>query len=628
MRLSFKRPSLSINYFILSTVLMLLVVGGSLWFGYSVYKSQIQDRNHQCEIEADRLASKVRQSLDYISNLAQFIGKRIVENDSSDLRYIASIFRNKFTAKVKEQDAFLWSIFGWVDLNDDVVVTNREGILTSPTHVSSREYLKRAPESPWKLHLDDPSIGLTSWEYVIPGGMGITDKKGEYIGAVTMGLNIFRLTNLLEQAVSTSGVSFLLVTRDFRLVSQPSNNQVELRGGFLKDKLGYLASNLTRESGALKQPLTYGDVTYKYYRLISPYPYILLVGEDTYVSQREFREKVVPFITPMIIMGMFFLILLFFFRKKIVNPMIALSNAAIEIANSNYDAKIPNGNSFESYNLAKALLRIKRSFHKERQLKNALQDAITEAHAAREEAVRANKAKTEFLSNMSHELRTPLNATIGFSEMMLSGVFGELSAKNKEYAHDIQASGKHLLHLITDLLDINKAESGKFELREEEADIREIINESLKFIRTRAEEKLLKIQSSLPSDLPRLYCDPLRMKQVMVNLLSNAVKYTPDGGTITINVDASLQAFNVSITDTGIGIADVEKALEVFGTIDNDNNRNGESTGLGLPLAKKLIELHQAHFVIESKLGEGTKITMIFPKSRIVQKEVHYQAHI
>ena len=618
MALSIKLPSLSRDYFIFSAIVMMGVLLGSLWFVFSLYQTQLRGRDYHYSLEAEHLAKALTESFDYISNMAEFIGKRIAEHTpENDLDYISTIFQTKFSPKVKEQDSFLWSILGWIDTHENVVVSNREGILKTPNHIDNRTYMVKVPQTPWKLFLDDPNIGTTSREYVIPGGMGVANSEGKYIGTVTMGLNVFRLTSILEQAVTTDGASFIVLTKDGKLVTKSTDSEDIKNKDFFIGKLDYLFS-LERDTGKLKKDITIGNVTYRYFRLVYPYSYIILVGENQYITNRQLWESVLPFIIPTGAMGVFFIVLLYFFRKKVVNPMVELSNAAIEIANHNYAVKIPHGNSFEAHNLSKSLLRIKRSFTREQRLKQALHHAMIEADTAKEEAIRANKAKTEFLANMSHELRTPLNATIGFSEMMIAGVYGPLNAKNMEYVHDIHASSLHLLQLITDLLDISKAESGKFELREENVDILALVTNAKRLVQARADTNKLAVIVDADAGLPLLYCDKLRIKQALVNLLSNAVKYTLEGGIITIGCHYKEGQFILSVADTGIGIADIEKALSEFGTIDNAVNRRVESTGLGLPLAKRLFELHDAAFAIESAPGKGTTITVAFPKVRVV----------
>ena len=227
----------------------------------------------------------------------------------------------------------------------------------------------------------------------------------------------------------------------------------------------------------------------------------------------------------------------------------------------------------------------------------------------------ANHAKSEFLANMSHELRTPLNAINGFSEIMASEMFGPLGHdRYREYAGDILSSGQHLLSLINDILDMSKIEAGKLNLRLEPVAIDEVVEDTLRLIRQRAEKAGLKIRVHLPR-APDITADFRALKQILLNLLTNAVKFTPRGGSITISAIVTEDNVHISVADTGIGIAekDLDRLARPFEQIENQFSKTREGTGLGLALTKSLIEMHHGRFEIDSVLGHGTTAQVILP---------------
>lgn len=232
---------------------------------------------------------------------------------------------------------------------------------------------------------------------------------------------------------------------------------------------------------------------------------------------------------------------------------------------------------------------------------------------AKQDSDTANKAKSEFLSNMSHELRTPLNAVLGFSELLLQESFGPLIEKQKEYVKDIYDSGKHLLSLINDVLDLSKIEAGKMELILTQFDAPGFIGNCIALLREKAVKHDLKINLNIEDGIGAIKADERKVKQVLFNLLSNAVKFTPDGGQIDIQVSMeSSDKMKFSVTDTGIGIKpeDRKKVFKSFSQIDNSRTRHYAGTGLGLALSKKIVELHGGEIFFESA-GEnkGTSFT-------------------
>ncbi|HEY8699330.1 MAG TPA: MHYT domain-containing protein [Rhizomicrobium sp.] len=240
--------------------------------------------------------------------------------------------------------------------------------------------------------------------------------------------------------------------------------------------------------------------------------------------------------------------------------------------------------------------------------------------AALDAADAANRAKSQFLATMSHELRTPLNAVIGFAEIISSEIFGPLgSARYREYAGDIRASGAHLLSLINDILDLSRLDAGQAGLNEEMLDVSALVAETSRMMRRQAEEADLEIAEKVDPGLPALRADKRRVRQVLLNLLSNAIKFTPGKGRIVVSAARRGSELAVIVTDTGIGIAkdDIATALEHFGQIDGRLSRRYEGAGLGLPLAKQLMELHGGRLELASEPSRGTTVAMVFPTERL-----------
>ena len=246
---------------------------------------------------------------------------------------------------------------------------------------------------------------------------------------------------------------------------------------------------------------------------------------------------------------------------------------------------------------------------------------IQQLEAEKEKAVVASRTKSDLMANISHELRTPLNAIIGFSGTMKSETFGSLNEKYMEYANDINSSGEHLLQLINDILDTSAIEVGKLKLDEESLDVGNVVEATMRMVHGRADKGKIRLTCNTNDGLPEIHADKRRLIQILLNLLSNAIKFTPPSGEVSIT--ASLDgagAYVFTVTDTGVGMDEEElvKAMSKFGQVDSSLSRKHEGTGLGLPLAKGLVELHDGSFEIKSEKGKGTTVTVLFPPERTV----------
>lgn len=345
--------------------------------------------------------------------------------------------------------------------------------------------------------------------------------------------------------------------------------------------------------------------------------------------------KMAAILSGMLLAGIGMLIILrMLFGRIVTEPTRKIIGTMESLTKGDLDVSIPFTNcSNEVGDIARAVKIFKKNLNDNRSLflevkaANAkLQRTTAELEGALGIADAANRTKSQFLATMSHELRTPLNAIIGFSEIQKDQLFGPIGNEAyRRYAEDIFSSGKHLLHLINDILDFSKSDAGQLTLNEDIVDIAETVGNCTRLVKTEAERANVAVSLACEADLPRLHADARRVRQIVINLLSNAVKFTPSGGKIDVLINRRDGGIAVAIADTGIGIApeDIPIALQPFGQIDSKLSRKYEGTGLGLPLAKQLVELHGGTLTIESAVGIGTTVAIWFPPERVFVPETN-----
>ncbi|HEY4122741.1 MAG TPA: ATP-binding protein, partial [Byssovorax sp.] len=244
------------------------------------------------------------------------------------------------------------------------------------------------------------------------------------------------------------------------------------------------------------------------------------------------------------------------------------------------------------------------------ELKNA------ELAVARDQALRESRVKSQFLASMSHELRTPLNAIIGFSELLEQGLPGPLNETQAEFVGHVLVSGRHLLHLINDVLDLSRIEAGKMEIAAEWTELRALAESVCGVVGPLALKQGVSFDRAIAADVAEVFVDPVKLKQILYNLLSNAIKFTQRGGSVRLTAERTARGVDVSVIDTGPGIRDEDMALlfAEFGRIERPGSQAAEGTGLGLPLTKRLVELHGGELSVVSTPGRGSRFTVSLPE--------------
>lgn len=625
MFLRVKRPSISRDYIFYATVVMVFVV---VVYGFSIYSSYSaakEERLWQYRMDAVRLEESFSRSFLYVENFMRFTGEKISQSDAAPAT-IARILNNKTHAGESGHDYFTWTIFDFVTPDGKVVATSTQGVLKQSKIVSplQRSWMTTAPRDPWEIYMSKPDNDIVSGEYIIPLGMGITSDHGEFLGIISMGFNIEKLTRKLEKNIAHGGISFVILDKDFEVVTQSFDQERKVYKEFFTDMLD--SKNFMDSAYYFNTPVMFEQVNYSYVYMFKDFPYYVAIGENKYLQHLRFKQLILPKIINAVLIALFFLITLYLFRMRIIKPVLELSKAAHDIAYSSKNIHIPRVDTFELGTLARALIRMKLYKKREKRIateklsasnqklkeksgtlkklnrellktKEQLEDAV---QIARE----SKAAKDMFLKKLRNEFNLPLQTILRQADEILA---------DKKNSDEVKKAAQSIRNLAYQL-----GTASSYVLTYALVDTSAIIKECVAIHKERAFMQKVKYTMNIKQKLPFINVDEIRFRQIVIGVIYHSLALVPEEEAIHIAAKVTSKKgkpdmLTLTISDTGFGISEKDRKKLIDEVGPTGISRNSDGTDITIADIHNLVSLHKGSFVINSSPNMGTEFVVNIP---------------
>lgn len=626
MKSSWSHPSLSRDFALLAAAILCVLFFISAWVSYTTYTKHSAQVSHTLEQESAHIEYMLQQEIEDAGYMLTSLGRQIILDKNNELLAIAKILKS-FDSR-----GHLYSAFSYINNQEKVIVSSNRGVLDVPVNVADRDYVKLAAEDPWKPHIGQPIEGRVSGRWVIPVALGITDYTGKFIGSLVISLDISVLTDKINHVAKRDGISFAIISNTLLPLTQVSNDQDFVAHYFPPDTLRKINFSSTPQGMISQGNLFLGSSLYRYYYVLKDYPYIILLGYDSFESDSNVRNQLWSRILQLLGFASFFVLFLWIMRIRMIRPIIQLTHVAENIAKGTPYIHTPQGNPEEIEGLSTQMGRISEYIHETTRIEDELRNKMFMLKKGKELADLDNQSKTEFLAYICQELRTPLNSVIGFAQLMKDQLYGPIeNRKYRQCATDIYQTSNNILSNLNDLLAFSRAETHYHSTNITAVDAAHIVKKSIQSLEDKLAIEKKTISVSLQDKLPKLMIDEFKLLQVITNVLQFLLA---DENVENLNIDIRLASeakerlFFVFLIGHEKPSATLINKLHVLAerAIEDShstrqNESNWEIENLNLRLARVLAAEHHAGLDIHTST-DGSKQAIIAFSHDHIEREL------
>lgn len=599
------RFSLVQEYLYFSAAVLAIIIASSFFLIFQTLQTFEQDRHKLLYQEAQKIQMFFDERIMYIEHILQFIGTKISSNSNQSLNNIADTImhhKNNFN-----DEAFSWNMFALISPDYEVVADSIHGLIKDPISIATdrRPWLLEAQNQFWRIKFSKPDVALIGGDYVLPTGISIPERKtNKLIWYLTAGISIEKITSRLLKVARDS--SFIILDNQHNIIT---SSEAEMFS--IKDKLPiwleqYSSGNSIQR---MNRVLSLGNFDYSYAAHSEQYPFVILIGQDRKIYNRQLRSALLPRILTYLGVGLIFASSMLFLGYQVIRPLLFFGKAADAISKGQ-PIDIPKYQQRELRMLGSQLEKID-------SVTKDLRHKQTQLSKINHELQNANSFIKNNMSFLSHELTNPISSIMGFAQLLNGKIKDINDSESKEYAEMIHKTAIHQNKQLNFFLRMFQFQEARKKPESKEIDLKQAIEWNVSMIRHYAKEKDVRIKIEVETGL-KIMGDEIMIGQLIQNLAANAAKYNKQGGEIIIRAYSRYSnQVAIDFIDTGIGIAehDISRIFKKFTRIRNTEQKKTIGYGIGLAYAKRCALLHNGKILVRSKLGIGSIFTAILPKN-------------
>ena len=607
------KPSLYRDFALLSAMIIFVLLLVSLWIVYKTYQSHSKDILQQLENEAIRIDRALIIEIEEASYLLESIGRQI-DTSRGDLEPQIQRLFGSFASNQPLSS----SEFYWIDANQRITMSGHAGRLAEPIEIADRDYMKRALTTPWKIHIGQPVEGRVSGAWVIPIAMGIASADNEFVGAVSISLNIEQLSNVISNVIKEPEIDYAITNTAFTLLTQTSEDNDFFARYFSMARLSEIDFSQT-PSGVFSSATWWAsDKIYAYYEQSSQYPYIIFVGYDPVYSRSAIGNILLPRLLQIVIMTLFLLLTLWTVRKRIIQPVMQLTEHTQQILRGQNFAHSTANDPIEIEQLAEEIERLSAYIDERRRIEHELAHKNAALMHIKEAAEVTNHLKANFFEQVGEALMQPARAISEYIDSMRNELFGPLeNEKYQEMAEAMHRESFAIMETLDDIRAISKAESGLLALDERPVDLSFIIKKCIRLLKECQPFAQVEVILDLDDEMPKINADELRLKQLILNLLMSAASEIGASDAIRLSSLYVDEEARVEITykPTADSLARSEQPLHLLRGIAP---YSAGFLKLGHALSDLIVAMHGGSLSTKPLPDQMVKKTVSLPKTRLL----------